>query len=474
MNIIKLFTTHYIEVKWDNAVETNLKPRYRGLTHARIPIRLFNLLKGLGSVQPKRVNPSLLSTMKDYDYLLERLKDEPEFKIKIVETRTVLSSEMLTEVSEFLGIGLSVAVVSELYDVQYSTISKIIGITSQRPDWSCLLTDNRILLVEAKGTTNKYTSTQQIRDAVVQKRQLNGDIRIATATVLYEDEISKMNIVDPPIINEPVNGERKHVYRAYHYASVFSFLGDAVLSLYFEKMAKRLSGQIRKREMNDKEQMYQVLNYNAPRISVNNTEYAGHLYGPFEENRYLFLGVNRQLLSYQGFRDYVDLGEESITEVNGNQFISHPDGVLVVNIKNSDSFLAEYHIESIGVSYDDIVLSDIDSIRGNSFKRYIQYLLDKCYSQTEWVNGGIVATSEGHSTKFVIYHVRNAGNHMISRSHNEKVLELMEGREGILVTNLYIPRQYYPFSYIGRDELDEIANSKGDTEIIRRVFLRDK
>ena len=469
MNIVRLFSTLYLEVKWDNSVLANLKPRYRGQNQARIPIRLFNLLKGLGSVQSKRMNPSLLSTMMDYDYLIDRLKDSPELEVKIEETRTVLSSEMLTEVSELMGIGLSVAVVTELYDVQQSTISKIMGIASRRPDWRCVLTDNRVLLVEAKGTSNKNTSKQQLKDAVEQKMELNGDVRIAMATVLCENEISKMNVVDPPIIREPENVNRRHEYRAYHYASVFSFLGDDVLSLYFEKMAKRLSGRIKEREMNDKEQMYLALNYNAPRVTINHVEYAGHLYGPDDE-KYLFLGVDRNLLSYQGFLDYVDMAGETITEYNGNQYILHPDGILVVIIHNPNSFLEENHIESMGVGLDEIALTDIDSIRGNSFKRYIKYLLDKCYGRTELVDGCIKTTYEGRSKIFVTCHVRNAGNHMGSWNQIEKMYELIEGKDAILVTNLLMPKEAFPFSYIDRSELDTIARAKGAVEIVRRVF----
>ncbi len=54
MNIARLFSTPTIEVEWDNVVQRSVKIAYQGTTHAQLPIRLFDLLLGLGSVQSKR------------------------------------------------------------------------------------------------------------------------------------------------------------------------------------------------------------------------------------------------------------------------------------------------------------------------------------------------------------------------------------------------------------------------------------
>ena len=307
INPVRLLSAPYIDVEWDNMVQASLKPYYRTLTHARIPIRLFDLLKGIGSVQPRRVNPSWMSSMLDYGYLIERLDDTPDLKMKITETRTALGSEMLTEVSELMGVGLSVVVVSKLFDVQPSTIHKIIGVASRRPDWECLLKDNRILLVESKGTTNKATSTQQLKSAIEQKNAMQGDVKVAAASVLNEMVASKMMIVDPPVIEGgAADKNKRHVFRAWHYTSLFSFLGDDVLSLYFEKMAKRLSGNIGVEEMEDKQLIFNELIYNAPSLTINNENYAGHLYGPIKE-QFIFLGVDKKLLTLK-----------SASNLNGN------------------------------------------------------------------------------------------------------------------------------------------------------------
>ena len=59
---------------------------------------------------------------------------------------------------------------------------------------------------------------------------------------------------------------------------------------------------------------------------------------------------------------------------------------------------------------------------------------------------------------------------MASWNQIEKMYELMEGKDAILVTNLLMPGVAFPFSYIDRSELDTIARAKGAVEIVRRVF----
>lgn len=470
MFITKLFSVPQLEVEWDNTVRRKLKPCYRGMTNANIPIRLIDLLKGLGSVQPKRATPSLISSLMDYAYLLDRISDTPELKLKIQETRNVIGSEMLTEVSELMGIGLSVVVVSRLFDVQRSTITKIIGVNTRRPDWTCYLNDGQILLVEAKGSISQTTSKQQLKDAVAQKNAMDGDVKVAAASVLNEAVSSKMTIVDPPVMKGGNWGEmQRHVYRANHYAAVFSFLGDDVLSMYFEKMAKRLSGRIREEEMEDKELMFNELRTNVPHVLIDNQAYSGHLYGPFDE-QYLYIGVDIRLLYYRGFMDFADSEADVQIDKDNNQYLIHSDGVLVVQVNNPRQFIEEHHVESIGVSVDNIALRDVDSLRGNSFKRYVKYLLDKCFDSVKWIPGGrLEAVGRGGKMSFVVYHSNYKRKHPTWRQY-EDIEKLMRDSQGVLVTNLDIPRDFYEFSTIGRSDLRRIAESHGDRNVVREIL----
>ena len=471
LNPIKLFASPLIDVEWDDVVKNSLKPVFRVGYNARIPIRLFDLLKGLGSVQSKRLKPSLMKSLMDFDYLLELIANDPKLKLKIADIKANNGSELLTVVSGDLGIGLSVVVTSQLFDVDKSTICKIIG-TGRRPDWKCLLKDGRVMLVESKGSTSRATSNNQLTDAVDQKNHYPGDVRIATATLLNETVSSKMRIVDPPVVADGnVGNMRRHVFRANHYASVFSFMGEEVLSLYFEKMAKRLSGEIREAEMEDKEMMYNELQYHAPSLEYGGVEYCGHLYytGP---DQFVFLGVDKRLLSYRGFIGYEDAEEDQMREYRGNEYVIYTDGIIVVNIKNSNTFFDENPIESIGLGYDHIVLSDIDAIRGSSFKRYVKYLLEKCGGMVDVEDNGSLQVGNGEKHReYVIYHVQKNGNRQSTGRQIERAKEMMEEHKGVLITNLWMPKSQLGFQCIDREAFDIIASARGNVEVIRDMFM---
>ena len=122
-----------------------------------------------------------------------------DFKIKIDETRSSCGSEILTTMSEDFGVGISVVIAMTLYNIQESTIQKIYG-SDKRPDWKCQTTDNRILIVESKGSTSMATSRRQQTNALIQKNRRNGDIKVASLTVLNENNISTNRFLDPPIV----------------------------------------------------------------------------------------------------------------------------------------------------------------------------------------------------------------------------------------------------------------------------------
>ena len=429
---------------------------------------------GIGTIQPKRMNPSINSTLQDYDYMIEKLADSTELKLRINDIRNNLENESLGEISENMGIGLSVVVTSQLFPVQKSTICRIKRTgREERPDWRCLLNDNRLLQIEAKGCTSKGTRTRQLKKAVGQKNSIPADVSIAAASLLKEDSISDMVIKDPPTFSDyPPAGNRQQIYRAYHYTSVFSFMGEEALSLYFEKMAKRLAGEIGSDEMDDKEMMFDFLLNAAPSVTIGEAEYAGHLYGPID-NRYMFLGIDKKLLYYRGFMDYQDVDEERLIEKDGNQYIVHTDGILVANVENYDSFNREYHIESTGVSLDTFALTDLDSISASSFRRYVKYLLDKCDENTRWAEkGSLIATINGQERYYHFYHVRNYKGVRSSYRTLMKIREFMAGRKGVLVTNIGISHGGFNFPCISRADFERIASSHADRDVIKGIFGR--
>lgn len=474
IHFFKYFKNLSIDVKWDEDVKQSLRPRYRSANQARINFMVSDLLIGIGYVQPKRLKPSPASSLIDYGYLIEKFEDSPELKLRINDIRTSLEGETLGKISEEIGVGLSVVITTKLFPVLKSTICRIKRTGGgERPDWKSLLNDNHSLQVEAKGCTSKGTRTSQLKKAIEQKNSLPADVSIAAATLLKEDNISEMIIKDPPSSgDDPSAVNRKLTYRAYHYTSVFSFMGEEALSIYFEKMAKRLSGEIKPNEMGDKEMIFNFLQSDAPSVKVGDDEFAGHLYGPID-NHYFFLGVNKKLLYYQGFMEFQDADEEIQIKKDGNLFVIHTDGILVVNVENYDSFNTEYHIESTGVSLDTFALTDLDSISASSFRRYVKYLLDKCDENTQWTKREtLIAIVNNLERAYFIFHVRNYKGRRNSFRTLMRIHEFMDGRQGVLVTNIKIPQGEFEFPCIDRTDFERIASTHADRDIVKEIFGR--
>ena len=169
-------------------------------TERTIQINLYKLIYAMGTIQSRRFAPSNRQKYLDKMDLIEKIYSNTEdFKIKIDETRSSCGSEILTTMSEDFGVGISVVIAMTLYNIQESTIQKIYG-SDKRPDWKCQTTDNRILIVESKGSTSMATSRRQQTNALIQKNRRNGDIKVASLTVLNENNISTNRFLDPPIV----------------------------------------------------------------------------------------------------------------------------------------------------------------------------------------------------------------------------------------------------------------------------------
>jgi hypothetical protein len=163
----------------------------------------------------------------DKSDLLEKIYTGDDFKVKINEIRHLNGSETLKSISEDLGVGISVVIVESLFDIKSSTITKIKG-TGKRPDWQCQTKSDEIIIVECKSAISATTSTTQQSNALLQKNQLSGDIKIASLTILNENDISNNRLIDPPIGREAKSPiMENHILRARHYASTFSLLGSS-------------------------------------------------------------------------------------------------------------------------------------------------------------------------------------------------------------------------------------------------------
>ncbi len=374
-DFIRGFSHKQVSVEIDQMLLGGLDCRDNQTTPRPILINLRQLILAVGMIQTRRANPSNRQKWSDKSDLIEWIiANAQDFKVRINEIRSTCGSEVLKTVSEDFGVGISVIVAMSLYDIKYSTIQKIRG-SGKRPDWECQTVDNRTLVFESKGTTSQNTSSRQLQEALVQKQARFGDVKVASLTVLKEQQITTCRFEDPPVSPDNMDSELKYrVLRAGHYSSVFAFLGHAVLSRYFSQMRKRLVNSLSSEEQNLKESIYLQIKDKYPRISCNDEQFAGHFYH-IDDGNYLFIGIDVRLLSYEGFvqfNDYVNDFEE--TE-NDNHYMLFKDGVLIVEIKNIGFFSEIISVDRIRNYQESNTISDIDSMVPLSFEKYILFLL---------------------------------------------------------------------------------------------------
>ncbi|WP_430408811.1 hypothetical protein [Kordia sp.] len=381
MTFIRNFTSRFsnktISVEIDPDLLTELDTIDQITTSRNITFNLYKLIYHIGTIQSRRFAPSNRLKFSDKSDLIETIyRNTNEFRVRVNDIRTANGSETLTSISEDFGIGISVVIAEKLFKIKRSTIQRIYG-TGRRPDWKCQTTDNRILVVECKGSTSMQTSIQQEVNALDQKTKEAGDIQIASLTVINEATISTNRFLDPPIEQSNISPiMENHILRAGHYASVFSFLGNSRLSRYYSQMRKRLEGKITPYEQTEKNKIFKEIRTNDPIVRFKEREFTGSFY-EIENKKFLFVGVDKELLSYTGFLEFKDYESDSDTLINGNYYNLFKDGVLIIEIVEIQEFNNIIDINRIKNYQNKITISDIDEMNEISFSKYFIHLLKR-------------------------------------------------------------------------------------------------
>ncbi len=376
-NLASRFAYKTITVEIDPLLLPELDTADKKTTKREISFNLYNLIYHIGAIQSRRFAPSNRLNFMDKSDLIEKIySDTDEFRVKINNIRSINGSETLTSISEDFGVGISVVIADKLFNIKRSTIQKIYR-TKKRPDWKCQTHNNRILVFEAKGTISVHTSRNQEAQALAQKNQELGDVKIASLTILNEDSISTNRFLDPPIESSDIAPMMEnHILRAGHYASVFSFLGNSKLSKYYSQIRKRLITSISPYEKFEKDETFRDLTTNSPTIHFENKEYAGSFY-EVEHKKYIFVGVDKKLLTFSGFIDFCDYEYDRDVMSEDNHYILFKDGILIIEIERIEKFSNIVKIDNIQNYQNKITISDIDEMNGISFSKFFISLLER-------------------------------------------------------------------------------------------------
>ncbi len=124
---------------------------------------------------------------------------------------------------------------------------------------------------------------------------------------------------------------------------------------------------------------------NFPNIEFRKNDYTGSFYH-LEGSKYLFVGIDRHLISYEGFLHFIDYESEIDETTNQNHYILFKDGILIIEIKNIEAFSSLVDTNQILNYQDNITISDIDSMTENSFSKYFNYLLKQNGFETQKEN----------------------------------------------------------------------------------------
>jgi len=372
-----------IEVTVDPLLLPTIDDTDKITTVRTISFNLYKLIYAIGTIQTRRFAPSNRMKFLDKSDLIEKIHhDTNEFRVKLDELRHINGSEVLSTISEDFGVGISVVVAEALYNIRFSTIQRIYG-HDKRPDWKCQTTDNRTLIIESKGTSYQTASIVLEARALIQKTRRNGNVKIASISVFNENHISTNRFLDPPIETENIDFVMQNrILRAGHYSSVFSFLGIPLLSRYYSQMRYRLLKSITPEQQIEKNNIYFNLRDNFPNIEFKKKDYTGSFYH-LEGSKYLFVGIDRHLLSYEGFLRFIDYESEIDEAINLNHYILFKDGILIIEINNIDVFYRLVDTNQILNYQDNITISDIDSMTESSFSKYFNYLLKQNGFETQ-------------------------------------------------------------------------------------------
>lgn len=463
-------------------IDTLLLPHFdcndKTTTKRVISINLYKLIYAIGTIQSRRFAPSKRQKFLDKADLIENIcSNTKDFRVRIKDIRQSHGSEILKTISEDFGVGISVVLAQEFFNIEPSTIKKIpLSNKTKNPDWECQTKNNRIIIVEGKGSIDKYTSNTQLKDARIQKNSRIGNVKIASATLLNESKISTNRFVDPPISPDEMDPNFKNkILRAGHYASVFSFLGQSTLSKYYSQLKNRLLKTITQEEQNDKDVTYFELRDNFSTVNYESHSFSGTFY-KIDRERFLFIGIDKKLLSYRGFLEFRDYEEDLEREEENNYHMLFRDGVLIIEIKNILVFSDIIQIDKIKNYQEDITLLDIDDMTEISFEKYILYLLsennfeniEKSIGIDEKYRADIIGYRNGKRVIFELklFRSKKVDNINLVINQLNRLLDIKEKSDiVVLITNASIPSKVYSelksdVVLIGRDELKDILLNK--------------
>ncbi len=423
---------------------------------------LFKLIYSVAIIQVKRLNSSNRQKFTDFEYLSSFINQGKDLKIEISQIRNQRGSECLKDCSADLAVGLAVLVATELYDIKYNTLTRILG-SGTRPDFKCFTKDNKELVIESKGSIARI-NTGTTEHAVGQKSAVPSDIKVVSLSNFSESVISKVSFIDPPSIqNDDDVIKRIKIATAEHYVDTFNLIGQVELSRYFYLMKNKLSKGEHFTEQNEKSNIYERIVKKYLKITVRGKEYFGKVeeINDFESKIYRFIGIDKELLLVPDFWDFEEYNDDIEYVEDDNGYYIFRDGVCVVDIKNILPFYSLLGGTKLRHWQESTRITDIDTMNLFNFENLLEYLfivnkfvIERSKNQEYNHFDFLIKSSTGkyYAVQYILaYKNRNVNMNFINP---EKLADF----ETVLITNLNVKH-------------DILLKRK--TIVIDRLFLKD-
>jgi hypothetical protein len=423
-----LLSSSFIEVDIDPVLNTKLISH--GLvvsTPVRINLNHYQILMSVGLLESKRYKTDR-PKFNDYVAAYTWIKNDGELKIN----KDIKSSNQRRNVEDF-GVGVAIQLTKKFFKVDEDTISKIDETNKKTTDFSCLSCNGEIINVEAKGSTSLGGRRKQIKRGLEQKSTSSANIKIVSATLFNDNEISHCIYKDPPVI-PPSNPEYKiKLMKADHYSRVFNLIGQGELSRYFELMKKRLMYDRDFYEIIEKDRLYKKLKDGSVEISYLNKSFIGNVY-IIGKKQYQFIGFDKRLLSLEGFINFHDYHEESYVPSHENMFFTRTDGICIFYINNINALQDDLKrqinlkIENKELRHyqDYTTIRDIDMMRGKVSEQYFGYLFSKAKFKVKF----------GESVEYDLFISNNIRNYVVEIKIGNRINIDEIGRRSLLRKNV--------------------------------------
>lgn len=297
---LKLFERKRITLEVDNQFQTISQYDVSRLPQT-LDFYLGELIFAYGSMRSSMFNPTWRNKILDFDYLLEKVSPDQDFKISVNRIRDNLGSEDLKNYSEEFGEAFSLLVAQKLFHTKLENIKRITLTRGRRADYKGMTEFNNSIVFEAKGTTSDVTHNNQFVQGKGQLNQHNANIKALMRTLLNEDVSSKIAIDDPPGGRFKIPRRELMAMEAESLSKIFNFLGHKEFSRYFKLMRDKILNSKNDLVVYEKERLFEKIKANYEAIEFEGKIYKGHV--TKDSDKYVFVGIAEDLIY---FRDFIE------------------------------------------------------------------------------------------------------------------------------------------------------------------------